>query len=609
MSVSAARPKDLPRAHRKVRSKPLYEAAHILWSAADDYARRQLLCALALVSAGALITALTPVALKYVVDTISVPGDATTFASLAILLLYVLGQYLSRCTTELRLLAHGYAEQRLRCRISARLFAHLVRLPMKFHLDRKAGALAETAEQGMRGFQLLLQHLVSNFVPVVIELGVVAAVLLGNDRAKYLVIVGAAAIAYVIAFHRGAIVIRDSAEVVATSHISAHGLMTDALVNQETIKYFDAEGIVSSRYEAALSQTESAWRRFLRKRTGNGLLVAGIFGISLGASLVCAARDISHGQMTLGDFVLVHAYILRLVQPLEMVGYAIRDIAQGVAFLGSMIAVFREKSELDSLQNTNNVQSAAGELALRTVSFRYRNERPVLKDVTFTVPAGKTFAVVGVSGSGKSSLIRLLFRLYEPDGGEILLDGVPIRQMPLSAVRREIAIVPQDTVLLHDTIARNIGFGRFGASQYEIEQAARIANLHEFIIGLPEGYETVVGERGLKLSGGERQRVAIARAALKRPRIFVFDEATSSLDSKTEREILRNLIDLSTHSTTLVIAHRLSTVVYADEIVVLSEGTVVERGSHSQLLAMNGHYAALWHAQQSGSHAALSAAS
>jgi ATP-binding cassette, subfamily B, heavy metal transporter len=275
-------------------------------------------------------------------------------------------------------------------------------------------------------------------------------------------------------------------------------------------------------------------------------------------------------------------------------------VAQGLAFLGSLLNLFREHAEEGSTGERAASRATHGELVFEGVSFSYRQERPILRDVSFTVPAGRTVAVVGVSGAGKSSLIRLLFRLYEPDGGRILLDGAAISQMPLSAVRQAIAVVPQDTVLFHDTIANNIGFGRNGSTQEEIEEAARLANLHDFVKGLPEGYDTLVGERGLKLSGGERQRVAIARAALKRPRIFVFDEATSSLDSRTEREILRNLVDLASRSTTLVIAHRLSTVVHADEILVLDHGAIVERGAHAELRARDGYYASLWNAQQAG---------
>jgi len=302
--------------------------------------------------------------------------------------------------------------------------------------------------------------------------------------------------------------------------------------------------------------------------------------------------------MTVGGLVLVHTYIVRLVQPLEMLGYAVRDMSQGIAFLEQMLALLRERREGEPQRSSTPARRCPGELAFEHVSFAYGPQRPVLSDVSFHVPAGRTVAVVGASGAGKSSLIRLLFRLYEPDAGRILLDGEPIAHMPLSRLRQAIAVVPQDTVLFHDTIAKNIGFGRAGSQRWEIEQAARVASLHELISSLPEGYETLVGERGLKLSGGERQRVAIARAALKRPCIFVFDEATSSLDTQTARAILDNLLDVSRRATTLCIAHRLSTVVHADEILLLDRGTLVERGTHAQLLRLDGRYARLWQAQQ-----------
>lgn len=579
----------------------LREALHLFWSAADAFTKRRLLLALALVASGALLAALTPLALKLVVDGLSDARTETYLTPLALIVLYVAGQYLWRCSNELRHMIHGHADARLRRRMGRQLFDHLIRMPMRFHLERKAGAIGETAQQGLRGAQMVLQHLIYTIVPVVIELGAVAAVLIQAGHPLYLVILGVAAIAYVLAFYRWAKAVGESAKHVSTTHIDSQAQLTDALINAETVKYFNAEAAMSQRYDTVLGDAEAAWRRFFTSYGVNGLIVATIFAVSLGASLLLAMRDVNSGMMTVGGFVLVNAYVVRLVQPLELLGFAVRDVAQGLAFLSSMLALFRQKTELDSSSKTPRAdRSLRGQLAFEDVSFGYREERDVLKNVSFTVSAGKTVAIVGVSGSGKSSLIRLLFRLYEPDSGRILLDGVPVQDMPLSAVRQAIAVVPQDTVLFHDTVARNIGFGRFGSSGQEIEEAARVANLHDFIMGLPEQYETVVGERGLKLSGGERQRVAIARAALKRPRIFVFDEATSSLDSRTEREILRNLVDLSSRCTTLVIAHRLSTVVHADEILVLEHGVIVERGRHDELRARNGQYAALWNAQQAG---------
>jgi ABC-type transport system involved in Fe-S cluster assembly fused permease/ATPase subunit len=579
----------------------LREALQLLRTASDRYTSSRLLLALALVAGAALLAALTPISLKLAIDMLAQGGAGAALTGPAVLVgLYVGGQYLVRSFTELRALIYGQAEQRLRRRIGNRLFEHLLRLPMRFHLERRTGAMGETAEQGIRGYQLLLGHMVFTILPVTIEFAAVAAVLLHFGHPLYLGILAMAAVAYVVAFQRGASGIQDPSRVVSASHIEAHAVFTDSLLNYETVKYFDAEPVVGRRYDTALARTESAWHQFLSRRAVNGLAVATIFACSLGASLIYAARDVMSGAMTVGDFVLINTYVARLVQPLEMLGYAVRDVVQGLAFLEKILELFRERTEHDPARRTGQVDGARGELEFDGVSFAYRQDRVILKDVSFRVPAGHTVAVVGVSGSGKSSLIRLLFRLCEADAGRILLDGTPISQLPLSEVRQAIAVVPQDTVLFHDTLANNIGFGRHGSTLEEIHEAARIANLHGFIMGLPDGYDTLVGERGLKLSGGERQRVAIARAALKRPRIFVFDEATSSLDTRTEQEILRNLLEVSRRSTTLVIAHRLSTIVHADEIIVLDAGAVVERGTHAQLHEQDGQYAALWKAQQSG---------
>jgi ABC-type transport system involved in Fe-S cluster assembly fused permease/ATPase subunit len=445
----------------------------------------------------------------------------------------------------------------------------------------------------------ICQHLVYTVVPVVIEFAAVTAVLVHFKHSAYLIILGVAAVAYVAAFYRWANRIYEPSENVSRFHIESHAVLTDSLGAHETIKYFDAEPVVCSRYDEALSRTEMAWRRFFNEYAVNGLIVASVFGVSLSVSLFFGIRDVLSGAMTVGDLVLINAYVVRLVQPLELLGFAVRDIAQGTAFLERMLALFRTKSEAHDPLARKTIPRSRGELTFENVTFSYREDRVVLNNVSFHVPAGKMTAIVGVSGSGKSSLIRLLFRLYEPDSGRILLDGFPLTDLSLSEVRRAISVVAQDIVLFHDTIGKNIAFGRFGATQAEIEEAARLANLHDVIISMPDGYETIVGERGLKLSGGERQRVAIARAALKNPRMYVFDEATSSLDSRTEKDILSNLVELSNRCTTLVIAHRLSTIVRADEILVLNAGAIVERGTHANLLAKKGYYAELSAAQQS----------
>jgi ATP-binding cassette subfamily B protein len=471
---------------------------------------------------------------------------------------------------------------------------------MRFHLERRTGAMGQIAEQGIGACEQLLHQTIFTLLQVTLQFASVAIVLLHFGYPFYFLILAAAAVGYIVAYERGARDVQEPAHAMSAARINAQAEMTDNLLNAEAIKCYDAERVVSLRYDSSLANVESAWHAFARQRLVTGVSVGTVFALSIGASLVYAAHGVAKGTMTIGDFVLVNSYILQFVTPLEQLGFALREIVRALANLQGLLGVLGEKTEGDLTPARERLAgNHCGELAFRNVTFSYRPSQTILSNISFQVPAGRTLAVVGVSGSGKSSLIRLLFRLYEPGSGEIVLDGVPISRLALSTVRQAIAVVPQDTVLFHDTIAANIAFGRHGASQAEIEEAARIANLHDFVCRQPAGYQTIVGERGLKLSGGERQRVAIARAALKRPRIFVFDEATSSLDSRTEREILRNLDEVSSHSTTLVIAHRLSTVVHADEILVLHEGSIVERGPHADLLALNGQYAALWRAQQS----------
>jgi len=576
----------------------LREALQLLWSESDSYVRRRIAGAFSLVIAYSMLTALAPIAFAYLVDMFA---DAKSVARdwLPALLLgsYVLSQFLVRSLSAIRDLLHGRAEQRLYRYLSRRLFSHIIRLPLRFHLERKTGAMGETLTQGLNGYQMLVQHLIYTILPSLVEFGTIVVVLFAFGHPLYLLIYAAAAVSYAFAFAHGAAAVTEPAQVASAAHVEAHAVLTDSLLNYETVKYFDAEKAVYDKYDAALATTESAWGLFFKRRTSNSLIVGLIFAVSLGAALGLAGYEVMRGTMTIGEFVLINSYMLRITVPLEMLGYAVRDVSQGLAFLQKLLELFREKPEVDVAPAVSGNITARGELVFDHVSFSYRSDRVVLKDVSFSVPAGRTVAIVGMSGSGKSSLIRLLFRLCEPEKGDIRLDGISVSGMPLSRLRRSIAVVPQDMVLFNDTIGNNIAFGRWGSTRENVERAARLAHLHGFIASLPEGYDTMVGERGLKLSGGERQRIAIARAAVKQPRIFVFDEATSSLDTRTEREILRNLMEVSQGCTTLVIAHRLSTIVHADEIVVLESGTIVERGTHSALLQTDGAYAALWRVQ------------
>jgi ATP-binding cassette subfamily B protein len=439
---------------------------------------------------------------------------------------------------------------------------------------------------------------------VATELGTIVFVLSRLNQPAFLGLFAGAIVAYAVVFWYSAFTIMAAAKAASDSQINATAVMTDSILNYETVKYFTAESVVQERVSRVLTQTEDGWVGFYRRWAYNGLGVATIFAGFLAVTILYAAREVQGGRMTVGSFVLINTYMLQVVRPVEMLGYAMQSLSQGMAFLEKLFDIFREKPEPFVVSDISPTGSGVGKLDFEAVGVAYRSDRIILRDVNFTLPAGKTLGVVGGSGAGKSTLVRLLVRLIDPDTGRILLDGISIGDLPLSAVRQAIAVVPQDTVLFNDTIGYNIAFGKAGSTQAEIEHAARLAHLHDFIMSLPDGYDTKVGERGVKLSGGEKQRVSIARAAIKRPRIYVFDEATSSLDSHTEREILRNLREISRFSTTLVIAHRLSTVVHADEIVVLEGGTIVERGSHSALLRQGGKYAALWQAQQQGTVAA-----
>ena len=576
----------------------------LIWTDATGFVRLRLVVALLLIMAASAMTALGPVALKLVVDGFAGQGSAAGVSAVTLIGLYVLSQWLARTVGEIRGLVYARAERRMSRMLSERLFAHVMRLPLRFHLERQTGAISQTLDNGLNGYQMVLHTLVFTILPVATELGTIVFVLSRLNQPAFLGLFAGAIVAYAVVFWYSAFTIMAAAKAASDSQINATAVMTDSILNYETVKYFTAESVVQERVSRVLTQTEDGWVGFYRRWAYNGLGVATIFAGFLAVTILYAAHEVQAGRMTVGSFVLINTYMLQVVRPVEMLGYAMQSLSQGMAFLEKLFDIFREKPEPFVVSDMSPTGAGVGKLDFEAVGVAYRSDRVILRDVNFTLPAGKTLGVVGGSGAGKSTLVRLLVRLIDPDTGRILLDGISIGDLPLSTVRQAIAVVPQDTVLFNDTIGYNIAFGKAGSTQAEIEHAARLAHLHDFIMSLPDGYDTRVGERGIKLSGGEKQRVSIARAAIKRPRIYVFDEATSSLDSHTEREILRNLREISRFSTTLVIAHRLSTVVHADEIVVLEGGTIVERGSHSALLRQSGKYAALWQAQQQGTVAA-----
>ena len=569
----------------------------LIWLHTNQFVKIRLALAVSALVLASIFTALGPVALKNVVDAIAGdrPGTDVSLAVLAIL--YVITQWLARGAGELRALLYAYAERRMLRTLSENLFAHVMRLPLRFHLGRQTGAIAQTLQNGLQGYELILHHLVFTFLPVTAELATIVVVLTRLDQPMFFAFYAGAAVCYAIVFAFTVSKVMRTANAASEMSIDASATMTDSILNYEIVKYFTAEPVVQEKVSRALRKTEKEWVSFYRIYSVNGLAVATTYAAFLALTILYAVAQVQAGALTIGGFVLVNTYMLQIIRPIEMLGYAVQGFSQGTAMLTSMLVLLKEAPEPESV-DAATPPSGPGSLEFDSVGVSYRSDRTILDGVTFCIPAGKTLGIVGTSGAGKSTIVRLVTRLLEADSGRILLDGIPVSEMSLAVVRQAIAVVPQDTVLFNDTIGYNIGFGKHGSTQHEIEDAARVAHLHDFITSLPDGYATHVGERGVKLSGGEKQRVSIARAALKQPRIYVFDEATSSLDSRTERQILRNLRDISSSHTTLVIAHRLSTVVHADEIVVLDHGSIVERGTHSSLLEQNGRYAALWRAQQ-----------
>jgi ABC-type multidrug transport system fused ATPase/permease subunit len=576
-----------------------------------------------LVVVGGLLAGLAPLALKGMIDAAGQPtphGQTSPGTTLVFAAAYLLALCSGRLLTELRPSLIATAEQRLYARLRRRFFAHLLHLPLAFHRDRQSGALAQGLQQAILGYQIIVFNLVNSVVPVLVEIVTVTLVLFSLGEPALMTTFAATALAYLAVLRSRGAQIKSSARGVSEASTDANGMLIDGLLNVETIKCFGAEGTARLRFDRATSLLEQRWSTFQRERLRVGLTVAAVFALSMTALLAVAVHAVLRGTLSVGGFVLANAYMLQVARPLEMLGTAARDLSQAVEFIRPVIDVLREVGEapddcerLPGACVTNDIgaetasdaptvdRRGALSLSLRDVCFAYAGGNPVLNGLSLDIAAGSRVAIVGASGSGKSSLIRLLLRLEEPQAGSITLGGLAIDTLSAREVRKRIAVVPQDTMLFNETVAFNIGIGKANAARWEIERAARVARMHAFICSLPAGYETVVGERGLKLSGGERQRIAIARAVLKDPEIYVLDEATSMLDSATETQILRNLREISAGVTTVTIAHRLSTIRDAGEIVVLRGGVVAEHGDHASLLASGREYAALWR-EQLGAH-------
>ncbi|HQN40647.1 MAG TPA: ABC transporter ATP-binding protein/permease, partial [Pseudomonadales bacterium] len=482
--------------------------------------------------------------------------------------------------------------------VALEMFNHLHQLSLRFHLDRQTGGVSRDIARGTRGIGSLLSFLLFSIIPTLLEIALTTAIFMTLYDWRFVSTTLVTVVIYVVftivVTNWRTQIRRTMNELDSRANVAS----IDSLLNYETVKYFGNETFEAQRYDAAMQRWEQA---AIKNEKSMGVLNSGQSAIiAVGVTLLVwlAADGVVQGSMTLGDLVAVNAFLIQLYTPLNALGMAYREIRQALTDMEKMFALLREEAEVGDAAEARPLATTAARVDFDAVDFGYDPRRPILRKVTFSIPAGQRLAVVGSSGAGKSTLARLLFRFYDVSGGAVRIDGVDIRQLTQQSLRAHIGIVPQDTVLFNDTIYYNIAYGRPTASREEVIAAARSAQIHHFIEQLPDGWQTLVGERGLKLSGGEKQRVAIARTILKNPPILIFDEATSALDSPTERSIQSALAEIARNRTTLIIAHRLSTVVDADEILVLEQGEVVERGSHAQLLAQGGVYARMWLLQQ-----------
>ena len=539
-----------------------------------------------------------PLILKEIVDIFDQNHEAALVLPLGLLVGYGLMRAGSALFNELRdgifaKVRHGIVRE-----ISIHFVEHLHNLSLRFHLDRKTGGITRDMERGTRSISSLFNMLLFNIIPTLVEVTLIAVILLANYNPWFAIVTFSTVGVYIFTTFlitnwrmkfRVAMNQRDS---------NASSQAVDSLINYETVKYFGNERYELDQYDHQMREWEEAAVKSQTSMSALNFVQSFIIAIGVTIIMVLAGQGVGDGEMTLGDLVLVNTFLLQLFIPLGFLGVVYSQIKHSLSDIDMMFQLLEKKPEIVDRDDATTLEAGRGEIHFNHVDFAYNPDRPILHDVSFTVPAGHKVAIVGQSGSGKSTLARLLFRFYEPQSGSITINGTDIGHVSQQSLRKAIGIVPQDTVLFNHTIGYNIEYARPGTPQSEVEEAARMANIHAFISGLPQGYETTVGERGLKLSGGEKQRIAIARAILKNPPIMIFDEATSSLDSAAEKVINDALREISTQHTTLVIAHRLSTIADADEILVMEQGKIIERGTHAELLQADNRYAEMWQLQQ-----------
>ena len=573
-----------------------------LWPSDAPWVRRRVMWSLAILLLSKLIAVGTPFLYKAAVDALAGEGDSAawllSFGAVALTVVYGLARVMSNGFQQLRDAIFARVGQRALRQVATETFAHMHRLSMRYHITRKTGGLSRIIERGVKGVDFLLRFLLFSIGPLVLELLMVAVVLWWVFDIWYLVVVVGVVWAYTAFTFRVTEWRVKLRKEMNDQDTDANQKAIDSLLNFETVKYFGAEAREASRYDTAMEKYESASLKtqyslaFLN--FGQTFLITG----GLVAVMVMAAIGVQNGTLTVGDFVMVNAYMIQITMPLNFLGTVYREIRQALVDMGEMFDLLEQPSEVRDKPGAPALAVTGGAVELDDVHFAYNPDRDILKGVSLRVEPGQKVAIVGPSGSGKSTIGRLLFRFYDVTGGAIRIDGQDLRDVTQDSLHAEIGVVPQDTVLFNDTVGYNIAYGKDGATQEEIEAAARSAQIHDFIASLPEGYETRVGERGLKLSGGEKQRVGIARTLLKNPPILLLDEATSALDTETERGIQQALARAGEGRTVLTIAHRLSTIADADRIVVLEAGRIVEEGTHTDLLKRGGRYAGLWARQE-----------
>jgi ATP-binding cassette subfamily B protein len=579
--------------------RTLKELLPFLWPAGESGLRSRVVLALALLVAAKATTVYVPIILRDAVDALSVDPSAIVIAvPLALLLAYGVARIVARGFGELRDAVFAKVAQHAIRRVALQAFRHLHALSLRFHLERQTGGLSRAIERGTKGIEFLLSFVLFNVIPTILEVLLVAVILWVLFDWRFTAITLATIVGYVwFTFAATERRIRYRRQM-NKADTEANTKAVDSLLNYETVKYFGNEDHEARRFDVALADYQ---RAAVRTRTSLSMLNSGqvaIVSVGMTAMMALAAVGVARGTLTVGDFVMVNAYLMQLSMPLGLLGTVYREIKQSLVDMEVMFTLLHQNAEVSDPPGAPMLEVPAGAIAFEAVDFGYDPRRPILHGVDFTVPAGQSVAIVGPSGAGKSTISRILFRFYDVSAGRVTIDGQDIRAVRQDSLRAAIGIVPQDTVLFNDTVYYNIAYGHPEADHEAVIEAARLAQIHDFVDGLPDGYDTVVGERGLKLSGGEKQRVAIARTILKNPKILLFDEATSALDTKTEREIQRSLHEVSRGRTTLMIAHRLSTVVDADQILVMEEGRIAERGRHDALLASGGRYAEMWQRQQ-----------